>query len=400
MTKFWRVAWHEYSRHVFRKRFLFALLSMPLFLALMVMLVILVIWMDSNPTPIGYIDHSGLLANPLPQSAVKWPMRTVPMLAYTDESVAKADLQAGKIQAYYILPKDYLQSGQVKEFYIKEPKGIAIEQFTSFLSTNLLVNQPKDIAKRILDGNQLIIRSSDNKREASQERLVNIILPFISGILFIIAMSTSSGYLMQAVVEEKENRTMEIMVTSVSPGQLMSGKILADIAVGVTQIVVWSLFIALILIFGRDFIPFLSGFTFSGGIILILIAVMVPAFIMICGLMAAVGATVTEASEGQQIMGLFTIPIWIPYILIATFLQNPNSPLAVALSFFPLTAPMTVAMRVGFTNIPNWQVITSIVILVLSAVGSIWLAGRAFRLGMLRYGQRLHWKEIFSHQRA
>ena len=400
MTKFWRVAWHEYSRHVFRKRFLFALLSMPLFLALMVLLVILVIWMDSNPTPIGYIDHSALLANPLPQPAVKWPMRTVPMLPYTDESVAKADLQAGKIQTYYILPEDYLESGQVEEFYIKEPKGIAIEQFTSFLSTNLLVNQPKDIAKRILDGTQLIIRSSDNKRESSQERLVNIILPFISGILFIIAMSTSSGYLMQAVVEEKENRTMEIMVTSVSPGQLMSGKILADIAVGITQIVVWSLFIALILIFGRDFIPFLSGFTFSGSMILILIAVMVPAFIMICGLMAAVGATVTEASEGQQIMGLFTIPIWIPYILIATFLQNPNSPLAIALSFFPLTAPMTVAMRVGFTNIPNWQVITSIVILVLSAVGSIWLAGRAFRLGMLRYGQRLHWKEIFSHQRA
>lgn len=400
MTKFWLVAWHEYSRHVFRKRFLFALLSMPLFLALMVMLVILVIWMDSNPTPIGYIDHSALLANPLPQPAVKWPMRTVPMLPYTDESVAKADLQAGKIQAYYILPVDYIQSGQVEEFYIKEPKGIAIEQFNSFLSTNLLVNQPKEIAKRILDGNQLIIRSSDNKREASQERLVNIILPFISGILFIIAMSTSSGYLMQAVVEEKENRTMEIMVTSVSPGQLMSGKILADIAVGITQIVVWTIFIALILIFGRDFIPFLSGFTFSGGMILILTAVMVPAFIMICGLMAAIGATVTEASEGQQVMALFTIPIWIPYILIATFLQNPNSPLAIALSFFPLTAPMTIAMRVGFTNIPTWQVITSIVILVLSAVGSIWLAGRAFRLGMLRYGQRLHWKEIFSHQRA
>ncbi|HEX9090610.1 MAG TPA: hypothetical protein VF831_03930, partial [Anaerolineales bacterium] len=67
MRKFWLVAWHEYSRHVFRKRFLFALLSMPLLLALMVGMVILVIWLDSNPTPIGYIDHSGLLVNPVPQ---------------------------------------------------------------------------------------------------------------------------------------------------------------------------------------------------------------------------------------------------------------------------------------------------------------------------------------------
>src|SRR5512143_806327 len=113
---------------------------------------------------------------------------------------------------------------------------------------------------------------------------------------------------------------MEIMVTSVSPGQLMGGKILADIAVGVTQLVVWAIFIVVILIFGKSYIPFLSGFTFSIGTIAVLLAVMVPAFVMICGLMAAVGATVTEASEGQQVMGLFTIPIWLPYILIATFL--------------------------------------------------------------------------------
>ncbi len=400
MTKFWLVAWHEYSRHVFRKRFLFALLSMPFLLALFVGLVILIIWMESNPTPIGYIDHSGLLANPIPQPAVKWPERTVTMIPYNDENAAKVDLQAGKIQAYYILPADYLLAGQAEEYYVKEPSGTTTEQFDSFLATNLLVNQPQNIARRILGGNQLIVQSADNSREASQERIVNIILPFLAGILFIIAMSTSSGYLMQAVVEEKENRTMEIMVTSVSPGQIMSGKILADIAVGITQLVVWGIFIVLILIFGRSYIPFLSGFSFSSETILVLIAVMVPAFIMICGLMAAVGATVTEASEGQQVMALFTIPVWIPYILIATFIQNPNSLLAVILSFFPLTSPMTIAIRIGFSNIPLWQIITSIIILVLSAIGAIWLAGRAFRLGMLRYGQKVRWKELLSHQRA
>ncbi len=121
---------------------------------------------------------------------------------------------------------------------------------------------------------------------------------------------------------------------------------------------------------------------------------------MVSGLMAAVGATVTEGSEGQQIMGLFTIPIWLPYILIGVFIQNPNSPLAVAMTLFPLTAPMTIAIRMGFTTIPAWQYITSLVLLLISAVGAVWLAGRAFRLGMLRYGQRVHWKEIFSQQRA
>lgn len=400
MSKFWRIAWQEYSRHVFRKRFLLALLSVPLMLAFMAVLVIVIIWTGTSPTPIGYVDQSGLLVNALPQPPTKFPERTVPMRAYADEVSAQTDLEAGKLQAYYVIPKDYLQSGQLQEVYVKEPKGMGTQQFGEFLTTNLLVKLPPQIANRIQAGTELIVVSADKTRQASQDQIINIALPFIAGILFIVAMSTSSGYLMQAVVEEKENRTMEIMVTSVSPNQLMSGKTIADMAVGLTQLVVWSIFILLILVIGKSYVSFLSGFTFPVKTIVLLTAVMVPAFIMISGLMAAIGATVSEASEGQQIMGLFTIPIWIPYILIATFIQNPNSPLAVAMSFFPLTAPMTIAIRMGFTTIPTWQFITSFVFLVISASGAVWLAGRAFRMGMLRYGQRLHWKEIFSHQRA
>lgn len=400
MNKFWQITFHEYSRHVFRRRFLLPLFSVPLMLVFTVVLIILIIRMDSNPTPIGYIDHSGLLANPIPQPAPKWPERMVHMHRYTDEASAKADLQAGKLQGYYIISEDYLQSGKAEQFYLKEINGMAVQQFDSFLTTNLLSSQPADIANRIVNGSNIIVQSIDKSREASQDNFINILLPILAGILFIVGMSTSSGYLMQTVVEEKENRTMEIMVTSVSPGQLMSGKVIADIAIGVTQLLVWAIFIILALVIGKSYIPMLGGLKFSGEMVGIIIAVMVPAFIMISGLMAAVGATVTEASEGQQIMGLFTIPIWLPYILITAFIQNPNNPLAIAMSFFPLTAPMTITLRIGFTTIPIWQVVVSVTILMLSAIGAVWLAGRAFRLGMLRYGQRLRWKEIFSHQRV
>jgi ABC-2 type transport system permease protein len=398
MIKFWRIAWHEYSRHVFRKRFLLALLSVPLMIAFMIILILVILWTDTSPTPIGYIDQSGLLASAVPQPVAKFPERTIRMQAYPNETVARTELDAGKIQAYYIIPKDYLQSGQVQEIYYKEPKGLASQQFNQFLTANLLVNVPPQIASRIQAGSQIIVVSADKTRRASVDQIINIALPFIAGILFIVAMSTSSGYLLQAVVEEKENRTMEIMVTSASPNQLMSGKTIADIAVGITQLLVWAIFILLILIIGKSYVSFLSGFTFPVKTVAMLAAVMVPAFIMVSGLMAAIGATVTEASEGQQIMGLFTIPIWIPYILIAVFIQNPNSPLAVIMTLFPLTAPMTIAIRMSFTTIPAWQYITSLCLLVISAVGAVWLAGRAFRIGMLRYGQRLRLKELFSHQ--
>ncbi len=400
MSKFWLIAQHEYSRHVFRRRFLLALSSVPLMIVAMVVLVIVVIMVSADPRPVGYVDQSGLLAKPIPQPALKWPERTVVMQAYPDETKATVDMQAGKIQAYFVIPADYLQTNAVKEVYLTQPKGNEARQFTSFLTTNLLASQPTAIAKRIADGSQITVLSADNNRAVAPNEIANIALPIIAGILFIVAMATSSGYLMQAVVEEKENRTMEIMVTSVSPGQLMSAKVIADIGVGVTQLVIWSVFIVLGLLIGKSYIPWLSGLQFSGALVGTIALVMAPAFIMICGLMAAVGATVTEGSEGQQFMGLFTIPIWLPYFFVASFLQNPNSPLAVAMSIFPLTAPLTISLRIGFTNIPTWQLITSVAILVVCAVGAVWLAGRAFRLGMLRYGQRLRWKELFSHQRV
>jgi ABC-2 type transport system permease protein len=400
MTKFWLVSWHEYSRHVFRKRFLFVLFSVPLLLTFMIILVIGMIMMETSSKPVGYIDHSGLLANAVAQPRVKWPEQVVQMVAYTNEKTAKDDLQAKKIQAYYIVPQNYLQTGQVEVYYLDKLKGFDGEQFAAFLKANLLANQPPDVANRILNGNNLVIQSVDKSQEASKDRFISIALPLVAGILFIIAISTTSGYLIQTVTEEKENRTMEIMVTSVSPNQLMSGKVIADIAIGVTQIVVWTFFIILALIIGKNFLPSLSGIHFSGETIAVIILLMVPAFIMISGLMAAVGATVTDASEGQQIMGLFTIPIWLPYLFIAVFIQNPNSPLAIAMSLFPLTAPMTVTIRMGLTSIPTWQLVVSVTILVLSAIGAVWLAGRAFRLGMLRYGQRVHWKELFSFQRV
>jgi len=124
--------------------------------------------------------------------------------------------------------------------------------------------------------------------------------------------------------------------------------------------------------------------------------VMFPAFILVSAIMAAIGATVAEAREGQQMVSIISLPIWIPYMLTALLMSNPNSPLALGLSLFPLTAPLTMLMRDGLTILPAWQIALSSAIQVLCAAGAIWLAGRAFRLGMLRYGKRLKWREVFT----
>jgi ABC-2 type transport system permease protein len=227
-----------------------------------------------------------------------------------------------------------------------------------------------------------------------------VVLPSFAGIAFIVAMFSTGGYLMQAVVEEKENRTMEVIITSVSPNQFMAGKIIGDTAIGLTQIFLWMVFIIIPILVLRNSMSFLRGIQVAPQTLILVVLVMFPAFILVSALMAAIGATVSEAREGQQMVGIISLPIWIPYMLTGLLMSNPNSPLALALSLFPLTAPLTMLMRDGLTILPSWQIMLSSGIQIVSAVAAIWLAGRAFRLGMLRYGQRLKWREVFARQGA
>jgi ABC-2 type transport system permease protein len=324
MIKFWRVAWHEYTRHVLRRRFLLALLSVPLLIGFTILLVFFTISLEMDPTPVGYVDASGLLANPLPPPAVESPERPVPMQSFESAQAAEAALQAGEIQAYYVLPADYLQTGQAQVFYNGDLKDSAYDQFTDFLAVNLLRSQPPEVAARLVQGSDMVVRAVESSREASDERWFNVVLPFFLGIVFIAAMSTSSGYLTQAVVEEKENRTMEIIITSVSPVQLMAGKIIGDIAIGLTQLGVWLVFIVLGISIGGRYVSWLQQISLPVEVLALAAVVLAPAFVMFCALTAA-SATVTEGREAQQVTGLFSLVIWLPYFFIALLIEHPNS---------------------------------------------------------------------------
>jgi ABC-2 type transport system permease protein len=356
--------------------------------------------METNTTPLGYVDHSGLLSDPLPAPAPEPPDKPVPILAFADEAAARSALEAGQIQGYYVLPEDYLTSGKIQLVHAAGIKTPARQQFYNFLSANLLKSTDPAIASRLMKGADVTIQSPDGSRSVSTGDWFSILLPFIAGIIFIVAMFSTGGYLMQAVVEEKENRTMEVIITSVSPNQFMAGKIIGDIAVGLTQILGWMLFIAAGILIGRNYADFLRNIQISSQTILIFTFILLPSFVTVAALMAAVGATVTEAREGQQVTGILALPIWIPYMLVGVIFRSPNSPLAVLLSMLPLTAPLAILMRDGVAILPAWQIGLSALIQVLAAAGAIWLAGRAFRLGMLRYGKRLKWREIFARQGA
>jgi len=398
VAKIWHIIKYEYSRHVFQKRFLFSLLSLPMAVIAMVGVVLLMGVFSMDSTPVGYIDHSGILADPLrleTSGDIFDPL--IEFRAYQDEDLARTDLEAGEIQAYYILPEDYVESLSVELFYLEEPGSGVQSQFRSFVRRNLMEAENIDpqLEKRLSEGSLVTVEALDGSRTMREDQWFLIFTPFIAGILYIIVVMTSGGYLMQAVVEEKENRTMEIVITSVTPGQLMTGKIIGNIAIGLTQLVIWLLFGWLGLVVGGYFWPVLQDFSLPANYILILIVLLLPSFVMISALMAAIGATMTEMREAQQISGMFSISTTIPFYVSSMIMMNPNGTLATVLSFFPLTSPITILMRMGFAVVPTWQIALNIVLLVIFAVLAIWFAGRAFRMGMLQYGKKLSLKEIF-----
>ena len=247
----------------------------------------------------------------------------------------------------------------------------------------------------------MTVRAQQGTRsvEESVSQIFSLVLPFVTAFLFMYAVSTTGNYLLQALVEEKENRTMEIVVTSLSPTALMAGKILGNMLVGLTQLVFWFGLGGAILAVGLILLPFLTGLTFNLSLALVSLGLWMLAFILISALMATAGVAATEAREAQQLSGVFSLLFVSPMWFLAVLINNPNGIISTFLSLFPLTAPISLPIRMGIVDVPGWQIVLAYLLMVGAVVLAFYIAGRAFRMGMLRYGKKLTWGQILGINR-
>jgi ABC-2 type transport system permease protein len=191
------------------------------------------------------------------------------------------------------------------------------------------------------------------------------------------------------VADEKENRTMEILITSLSPEQLIGGKASGLMAVSLTQVGIWLLAIVAGLIVGAQFLEPLRMIRIPWAFLLVVFLYFLPAYALIAAMMTAIGAAVTEMRQGQQIAGILNLLFILPVLLSAMVFTNPDSPVLVLFTLFPTTSFVTVMLRWSTSVIPFWQLAASWLLLVVSAVLGLWASARIFRAGMLRYGQSL-----------
>jgi ABC-2 type transport system permease protein len=402
MYKLWLVAKHEYKREVLTRSFIVAILASPLLIALIIGIGMWTEAMQHDGRPIGYVDLSGWLADPVaPPEAnrtqfVSLQREPVDVIAYTSEELAHAALESGDIQAYYILAPDYLDTGRAELVYMKPPGSNANTRFSDFLKTNLLADQPQDVSRRVIDGTYITVRTPSGNRQASQRAAIGAVVPILICMVFMILLSISSTSLVQTVVKEKVNRTMEVMLTSISPGQLIGGKVLGIVGVSMTLLLSWLAGLAFLVLVGARLlgVEWIRHIHLAPQMLLAIIAMVIPTYTLFAGLMTAAGAAMTDAQESQQVGGLLAFSFAIPFWAIQALVEHPRGPLSIGLSLFPLTSLSSMCVLLSFSDVPAWQVAASLIVLIASAVGAVWLASRALRLGMLRYGKRLSWREI------
>ncbi|HSJ55823.1 MAG TPA: ABC transporter permease [Anaerolineae bacterium] len=396
MMKVWLIAQHHFLKEVRSRTFLLLLFALPLFLAFVTGFAYLVSVLQSSHTTLGYVDPAGWLANP----EAGPPEPEVTLVRFQAEADAHQALEAGEVDAYYLLPA--FRDARLAQLIYFEPPGYTADRyFQDLVRRNAMAGLSPALIERVLSGADVNVRATSTNREfPGGDPTVAHFLPLIAAAIFSFLVITTFGDLGEAVVTEKENRTVEVVVTSVSAGRLMAGKILGGLGIALLQLAVWIICLLLIVAVGGRVleIEWLQNIDPNWRDVAMVVVVALPAYLFLAALTTAMGATLVEAQELQQVGGLAFFVLFLPLYLLVPLSQEPNGTLALVFSFFPFTSVATIALRCLLMEVPGWQVAVAAGIALASGVAMTWLAGKAFRANMLRYGQRLRLRAWFGRR--
>lgn len=347
-------------------------------------------------TAVGYVDHAGVLSVDAAGDASGF-------VAYPDEASARKALLAKEIDSYFVLQADYLETGTVTVYGV----GGGLSTFAaadsgdlrSFLVESLLVGKVDEATQaRVVDPMNLESVTLDEQGEINTENpfswLGDFVLPYIFSILFVITIFTTSGFLLQGVSEEKEGRVIEILLSSISPTQLLAGKILGLGALGLLQVSFWLAAGAALLGTAMTLFALADVISFSLVTVALGLVYFVLGYLLFATLMAVAGSMGTTQRESQQIAGIFSMAAAIPWMVFGILFTNPDAPLAVVLSYVPLTSPVMMLIRLGMSQVPASQIAISLSLLVLGIILSLWAGAKVFRTGLLMYGKRPNLKDL------
>ncbi len=322
--------------------------------------------------------------------------------AYADVSAGLAALDAGDVGALYEMPPDFVQRGEVT-VYVGALNIQAMEtqaQFEDFLLRSALYNVPPEkyevLYLRLRDPafvTEHRISEANAKTEARNDTQAWALV-YAFGLLTMLGMMWGSGYLMQSVLQEKESRVVEIVISSVRPTALLAGKVTA---MGLGSLLQVATLGGALLYLGAQagtVSAALGNIHVEMQALMLGLVYFALGFLLFGALMAAIGALSSSVREAQNFVVVVTLPAAVPFFFLQIFAEEPSGTLPRALSLFPLTSPMAMVMRLVVSDVPAWELGLSLVLLMMSIGGAVWMAGRLFRVNVLLAGTPPSWRKL------
>jgi ABC-2 type transport system permease protein len=394
---------HEFLRTLKRTGFIILTLALPV----LVLLGIAVSQITSGITrppaeirEIGYVDQIGGFDQYTSQGKLS-------LIPFDSAETATQALINKEIKEYFVIPADYIATGIINRFSLQKevtPPADIAAAVTSFIMSNLLADKvPDRVIARVKSAPVLVTTTLTATGEVAGEQggFASLIVPGVFGILLALSLIFSSSYVLQGLGDEKENRLMEILLSSVSTRQLVTGKVLGIGAAGLVQVIVWVATLPLLLNMASASIGGLLAMIHIPVYFWVVgVAYFILGYLLFAVLSASVAAISATSQEAQGLGSIFTMFAVAPFWFFSLLMLFPNSPVWVVFSLFPFSAPVLTMLRLGMTGVPVWQLAASIAILVASIIGGLYLAAKLLRTYLLMYGKRPNLREIVRNLRA
>ena len=382
---------HEFLHMIKRKGFIILTLIVPVLALIGIGVFQLVSPGEPSvveTTTIGYVDEAGGFDQYTAQGYIE-------LVRFDMPGDATAALISGDVSEYFVIPSDYLTTGVINRYTLERqletPQAIATG-IKNFLTSNMLAGKvpPETVYRIEAPLNLMTTRLTETGEMATEQGgYGNVIMPAIFGLLLALSLQAASLYMVEGLGDEKESRLIEVLLSSVSPRQLLTGKVLGLGAAGLVQVVVWLASLPLLLNLASSTIGgFFGTIQLPANFLVLGIVYFILGYLLFAALSAGVGAISSSAREGQPLAMIYALLVFVPLWFASLLFIFPDSPIWTVLTIFPITAPIEVMLRLGVAGIAAWELATSLAVMVLSIIGALALSIKAFRVYLLMYGKR------------
>ncbi len=393
------IAAYHLKKNLLSRGFILAVIGMPLLIVVSISIGFLTRSLQKTPA-IGVVDPVNVVKITLPAGTAE--ENRIAIAKYPNREEGLKAVQAGMIDCLYVLPDTYPADRNVELIFQTQPTYIVQEYFQDVLRTNLLQNYPAGTVDRALYAPGVTIHSLDTNRVfSSTGPRAGDLLPLALGVIFMFSLFPISEILVGTLGDEKANRTMEIVLTSLKPSQLIFGKLIAASGIVVGVILSW---LVMLLIGSWSagaiwHVSWMQDFRLPWRETAQIVLLMVSGLVFAASMLILIGAMLQGEEEVKQAAGLVGMPFLLPMYVLPILLGNLSSPLNLVFALLPFTSPQVIGIQSLFTEIAWWKILAAMGIQIVCSVVFVRLSALAFQRGMLRYGQSVRLGELFGKSR-